>query len=215
MYASLKVRNTSAGPTGSDLFYGIDWDQHFPVQLKEKDGSPTRRRIVRSTAKEIFAFYEKHYDEIFLRDGKTHPFFVEPMTAQRLHYYELMGDFFAFLDGDQMVGVFVGNPLDWSTYYLRSTGLVTTHQGLGFSHTFFNLLFSTFKKNGVRRLEADVSPGNFIEIEFLNKRGFRPVGYHASDRWGTMLRFCKFLDSQCEETFLYQLCDGPRLTRKE
>jgi len=215
LYASLKRDHTPTIPNGSQMLYGINWDDHFPVELREKNGTVSNRRIVRSSAQEVFDFYGKHYDEIFLRSGQPHPFFVEPMNEQRLRYYEIMGDFLAYVDQDQVVGVFVGNPLDWSTYYLRTSGLLPSHQSLGFTGNMLDVLFPVLRSHGIRRAEVDVAPGNYIEIEYMSKRGFRPTGYHSSDRWGTLLRLCKYLDSQCEETFLNQLCDGPRLIRKE
>ncbi len=215
MYASLKRENNQASWNGSQMLYGIDWNNHFPITLNSKNGNTSPLRIARSSAREVFDFYGKHYDEIFLRSGHPHPFFVEPMNEQRLRYYEIMGDFLAYFDGDQIVGVFVGNPLDWSTYYLRTSGLLPSHQGQGFTGAMLDVLFPVLRSHGVLRAEVDVAPGNYVEIEYMSKRGFRPTGYHSSDRWGTLLRLCKYLDTRCEETFLNQLCDGPRLIRKE
>lgn len=198
---SVTLNAGAAGRTLTEKVFNLRWSDHFP--LKFENGWT----VERSSFEECASFTSLHYDELFLGDQDS-PFLWGDSTEARRRYYREAGDFFAFRDQNEIFGVFAGTLHDWSTYYLRHTLLLTEYQGHGFYQKFFNHIVGILDSKGVPRLEGEISPLNQKHLHIFMKAGFVVSGLNLTERWGSMLRLTRFLDSQRMDVFSKQFCHG-------
>jgi ribosomal protein S18 acetylase RimI-like enzyme len=182
----------------------IDWLNYFPLLLSSHE------EIRESDHKTVLGFMNQNGNNIFNRSTEENGFMLEKHNPAKTNFYDEAGDFFVFLSHQEIVGTFVGNVSDWSTYYLRSCAIIPEFQGRGYFSKFLQHLISVLKKHGVKRVEGDVSPSNIAEVHLFNKLNFNVTGYRASDRWGSVIHFTKFIDEENEVFFLDRFCDGVR-----
>ena len=173
----------------SKEFYGISWEDYFPRNLAP--GSS----VELSNFEEFSEFLKKH--EARSLDEKT-----------RVAYYRIAGDYFAFRHEGVLAGVFVGTPVDWSTYYLRYALILPEFRLKGLWQGFLTHFLSVLKKYGIERVEGDVSPSNLGQIHTFNKMQFNITGMQVTERWGTVLKFTKYLSGASESQFLDRFCEG-------
>src|SRR3954467_14883546 len=107
----------------SHRLWGIDWKAYFPFRLSD------RITVDTTDYETVGRFSAQYFPRIYGLDPAASPFLVSDNTEARARYYALAGDFFVFRDGGRAVGVFVGTPLDWSSYYLRNASLLPEYQG--------------------------------------------------------------------------------------
>jgi Acetyltransferase (GNAT) family len=104
--------------------------------------------------------------------------------------------------GDRTVGVLVGAPEDWSTYYVRTFALTPEYQRPGLLRRFVReCLFEPLRAHNVERVTADTSPSNIAMSRTLSELHFYVTGHQLSERWGPLVRYTKFLDPACEAAF--------------
>ena len=187
----------------------IDWSEHFPPVLSKQD-SPDTEEVRLSDQETVRNFMLQNGDYIFEKCQWQTQFLSEEYSMGKFNYYDGVGDFFAFHAQNKIVGTFVGNVSDWSTYYLRSCAILPEFQGRGYFSKFLMKLFSVLSDNGINRAETEVSPSNIGEIYLFNKLNFNITGYRTSERWGTSIHFTKFLNASHEKSFLDRFCDGVR-----
>jgi hypothetical protein len=113
------------------------------------------------------------------------------------------------------VGLFIGNPVDWSTYYIRSTAFLREYQGRTLYQRFLAQLFALLAEAGVSRVEADTAPSNLQCVAALMRQRFSASGTVLSERWGALSRFTRHLDPDAEETFLRQFCASGAIHRQQ
>jgi RimJ/RimL family protein N-acetyltransferase len=100
------------------------------------------------------------------------------------------------------VGVFIGAPEDWSTYYVRIFAMARDYQQRALSRRFLReCVFDALLKHSVQRVIAETSPANLAMTHMLNELRFHVTGHQLSDRWGPLVRYTKFLDPTCEAAF--------------
>jgi hypothetical protein len=158
------------------------------------------------------AFTRDHYAGIFASMPGDTRFPAEPMTAAKTRFLA-ESDRFAFRDGHDMVGLLVGNPLDWSTYYWRSVALLPQYQGRGLVAAALVHTDPILRDAGVVRVEGDAAPINYRQVRLLMRLGYCVTGSTISERWGAMLRLTKFLCADAEGRFATQFCRDPFLAR--
>jgi RimJ/RimL family protein N-acetyltransferase len=186
----------------SDLFWGLDWTRHFPLELTD-DGI-----AVHATSYEAAApFVGEHYRAIFHEDANS-TFSTTRLNQQKANYYRLAGDFFEIKKEERTIGLVVGTPVDWSTYYIRSAAILPEFQRRQLAPEVLRILFVHLGAAGVDRVEADTSPSNLRVVRILTDLGFNVTGSVLSERWGAQVRFTRFLDAPSEEVFLRQFCMG-------
>lgn len=193
----------------SELLWDIRWGEYFPKQLTS-DGI-----LVASVSYEdAIPFIQEHYSQIF-QDSDDSPFYGGKITAARSRYYRIAGDFFAFKDGEKIIGILIGNPSDWGTYYLRSSGLLPEYEGKNLVQRLLPLLFTRLREANVERVESETAPSNMPMVYMLTRHRFNVSGTVLSERWGVLTRFTKFLDEASESVFLRQFCSGVRYQGKQ
>jgi hypothetical protein len=190
----------SSGPL-SMLLWGFSWSEVLPCDV----GSGVR--VTGSNFDSALPFIREHYAEIFHEDPNISPF-VTKIDAARQRYYRAAGDFFEFVHDGCTVGLLIGTPIDWGSYYIRSAAALPRYQGKQIIQRFFPVLFEQLKRAGVERVEADTSPSNMATMHLLTRLRFNMTGTVLSERWGANVRFTKFLDAASEAVFLDQFCSG-------
>jgi len=192
----------------SEALWGIRWSDLLPFDL----GGGAHVRVSSLTA--AAPFVRDHYARIFEDDG-TSPFRNDVLTPIKARYYDLCADFFEFVLDGSTVGLLVCDPLDWSTYYIRSAAILPEHQGRALVQRFFtNLAFERLAQAGVSRADIDVSPSNVAMLHIATRLRFNPTGTVLTERWGALTRFTKFLSRDAHQVFLEQFCSGVNYQRR-
>jgi hypothetical protein len=184
----------------SSMLWGIDWAEHLPLEIV------SGVHVVQSTYEASAPFIREHYRTIF-EENAASPFATR-LTGQKERYYRVAGDFFEFKDENETVGLLVGTPIDWSSYYIRTAAALPRYQGKKIIQRFFPKMFDILRNAGIERVEADTSPSNMATLHLLTRLRFNPTGTLLSDRFGATMHFTRFLDEASENVFLRQFCTG-------
>lgn len=184
----------------SECLWNIDFSAHFPMVVSD-DGVT----IDHAGPEEALEFTGEHYGALF-GDPEASQFFAGDSRAARERYLKHACDVFVFKDGPRAVGLFIGNPVDWSTYYIRSTAFLPEYQGRALYQRFLAELFALLAEAGVCRVEAETAPSNLQCVAALMRQRFVVSGTVLSERWGALTRFTRHLDPDAEKTFLTQFC---------
>lgn len=185
----------------SQMLWGIDWSVLLPLTMG--DGIVVHG----STFEQALPFIREHYAAIFHEDAHS-PFSTSRAGSQKERYYRLAGDFFEFKDGDRTMGLLVGTPVDWATYYIRSAAVLPEYAGRRTIQDLLPMLFDVLRSAGIERVQADTNPSNLATIHILNRLRFNVTGTSVTDRWGAQVHLTRFLDEDCEDVFLRQFCGG-------
>jgi hypothetical protein len=101
------------------------------------------------------------------------------------------------------IGVFVGAPEDWSSYYIRIFAVVQAYQRPALIRRFGReCVFGPLAEHHVERVIADTSPANLAMSRCFTELHFHVTGHQLSDRWGPLVRYTRFLDPACEAAFM-------------
>jgi len=202
------VSERRARASMSATLWGVDWASHLPMQLGEGVS------VHFSSFDECVPFVRKHYARIF-HEADSSPFAHTHSEPTKERYYRVAGDFFAFRLGDETIGLLVGTPVDWSTYYLRSAAILPEHLGKGIIPGFLPPMLDILRDAGLERVEADTSPSNLAVMSILTRLNFNVTGTVLSDRWGAHVHLTRFLAKDREEVFLRQFCSGIRFQQQD
>jgi hypothetical protein len=138
------------------------------------------------------------------------------VSARKLEYLRDACDLIELRHADETVGVFVGAPEDWSSYYVRMFAVRRDFQRPSVIRRFVReCLFTPLAEHAVERISAETSPANIAMSHLFTELHFHATGHHLSDRWGPMIRYTRFLSAACEEQFLRKFgagapADSPR-----
>lgn len=198
--------------TGSlaERIWKIRWDEIFPLAMSQSGSFIDRISFERAGA-----FAAAHYAELFETEADDTRFLWQESNAAKARYYRDCADCFGFFADNELVGIIIGTATDWSTYYIRTSGILKAYQGHFFVQKFLDALFEHLPRYEVARLEAETSPSNIFTAQLFARLRFNMTGMVLSERWGTNLRFTKFLSEKHEEIFLKQFCSGVRPQLKE
>lgn len=121
---------------------------------------------------------------------------------RKAEYLKDACDLIELRHGDNTIGVFMGAPEDWSTYYVRIFALRRSFQRPAMTRLFIrDCLFDPLTEHGVERICADTSPANIAMSRLLTELHFHVTGSQLSDRWGPLVRYTRFLSPACEAEF--------------
>jgi len=129
-------------------------------------------------------------------------------SPARQTFYRHLGDFFAFRNEGSLVGFLVGNPIDWSSYYIRQVGVLPDFQHNKLCQTLVSSLAIYLRRHGVARIEIDIAPNNHKNIHIFNKLGFKIAGTLLTERWGAVVHLVKLLEDDNNRVFQQQFCHG-------
>ncbi len=188
--------------TLSFRLWALDWGRHLPESV---DGIVVD---VGSYSRDVEPFIAEHYPSIFEDPFVEQRFLAEKMTDAKRRFLREM-DPFVFRDCGRVVGVVLGHPLDWSTYYWRSIAILNEYRGRGLLTSFMGQCNSVLRGESVGRLEIECSPANIPMMNVLLKLGYVVTSTSPSDRWGVLVRWTKFLNAEANGVFLRQYCVVP------
>lgn len=184
--------------------WDLDWNRKLPWQLDDAVS------VESGSFDQALPFMQEHYGEIFGGTEESR-FLVEPMSeAKRRFCSEL--DIFLFRADGRAVGILMGHPTDWSTYYIRSTAFIEEYRARGLMRIFLVPFWKALRDAGVDRVESEVSPTNKPTLALQMKEGFIVTSAGMSERWGAVLRLTKYLSSEPERVFARQFCSMPTRT---
>lgn len=183
----------------SELLWGIRWAELLPVECAEGVS------VHAATYDQAMRFVRAHYADIFPSVPGT-PFGKVEETPAKERYFRHAADFFEFKKGEEVVAILTCDPIDWSSYYIRSAAALPSFQGHSAIQRFFPFLFAELARAGVERVEADAAPTNPTSMQHLTRLGFRVVGTILSERWGAVVHLVKFLSPERESVFVSQFC---------
>lgn len=200
-------RAEGASPvTMSKRYWDLDWSNHLPWAFEDV-------RVETATAEEATAFIGVHYAKIFAPVGGERRFLADPLTeAKRRFLLEL--DLFAFRNQNDMVGLLMAQPSDWTSYYFRTVAILPEYRDRRLLSRFLERVYEPLRDAGVERVEGDCSPTNLPMARVLVGQGYVVTSTSNSERWGLVLRYSKFLTDDANEAFKRQYClTSPALSR--
>lgn len=211
--ATQRAEDPAKGPDPGAVAYAplsvALWDIAWSDVLPHRFG--TDGAVVHlSTFEKVRPFIERNYARIFEESAEDGPFSQGTrINRAKARYYTIAGDTFEFLYREETIGVLVCTPLDWSTYYIRTAATLPEHQGRQWVWRFVSeVLFDHLARHGIERVEFDVSPANMAMIHLATRNRCNPTGTLLTERWGSQIRFTRFLSPQSEDVFLRQFCNG-------
>jgi len=141
---------------------------------------------------------------------------LEPSVAHTKRWYlGAASDLLELRKRGETIGVMIGSPEDWSTYYIRIYAVSPEHQRSIVTGRFAKFLLDRLAECGVQRVVTDTSPANTSAALRLSELQFRVTGQQLSERYGPLIRYTKFLDPAAEAAFLARFAGSapPRATR--
>jgi len=189
----------------SSKLFGIDWNKYYPHKIVGKPFT-----IRKTTYSEVQEFIKKNRDKLDLSKYGEGLFQSMEESRERDIYYKQFVDCFIIENDKDKVGIFMSNPSDWSTYYLRYSIFILEYRNLGLFTYVHKYLLEVLNNYNIHRVEADVSSSHIGNIHVYTKLKFILTSTILSDRWGATVRFTKYLSDKHELTFFNQFCDGVR-----
>jgi hypothetical protein len=141
---------------------------------------------------------------------------LEPNVADTKRWYlGERSDLLELRKEDETIGVMIGAPEDWSTYYLRIYAVAPSHQRPIVTRRFAECVLKKLAACGVQRVVTDTSPANASAALRLSELQFHVTGQQLSERYGPLIRYTKFLDPAAESAFLSRFAGSapPRANR--
>jgi ribosomal protein S18 acetylase RimI-like enzyme len=183
-------------PTHSLQLLGLDLTVGLPKKLSN-DGV----LAVPGDFNRIVAFLRKNYA---MFSEESHGAGPSEVIQQSKHtYLSACCDLIELRHKGETVGVMIGAPEDWSSYYVRMFAMLPAYQRPGLTRRFVReCLFEPLARGGVERVVAETSPANIAMSHLFTELRFRVTGNVLSDRWGPLVRYTKFLAPACEAEFL-------------
>lgn len=182
--------------TLSQRWWGLDWREVLPFHFD--DG-----RAEFATMDDVLPFMKEHYPSIFGVKDLESRWLDSPMTDAKRRFCAEMDCFLFRVDGE-VAGVAMTHPWDWTTYYLRSTGILPQYRERRVITQFIERIEKPLRAAGVERIESEVSPANAPMIRAFANLGYIVTGQVATERWGLLLRYTKFISDDASAVFRRQ-----------
>lgn len=184
----------------TEQLWNFDWADYLPDNLN--------RDIVvrRSSLSEMEDFARNHFERIYRQNPTSSRFAWFEQTESKSRFYATQGDFIALECRGAIIGMFVGNAIDWSSYYIRNIAILPEWQGRGTFQQLLAWVFATMERIGVDRVEADVSLSNIASLKGSLNAGFTVVGHSVSERWGALALLRKVISPTHRAIFNRQFC---------
>jgi hypothetical protein len=190
------IAKPAASPVLSNRLWDLDWRRVLPWTFEEV-------KVESASFEDAIPFMRDHYASIFGVHAGEARFLASPMTEAKRRFCD-ESDVFLFRVSGRTVGLFLANPADWSTYYMRSVAVLPEFRERRLLTRFMELSYAPLREAGVERIEGECSPANAPMIRMLVGQGFLVTSTANSERWGATVRFTKFLSDEAESVFLRQ-----------
>jgi hypothetical protein len=182
--------------TLSAKIWGFDLCKDLPRTLASNG-----IEAARGDATRIRGFLERHFPSLTEESLGSQP--SETVLDAKRWYLRTACDLIELQHAGETVGVFVGAPEDWSSYYVRIFALLPRFQRPGLVRRFTrDCVFEPLRAARIERVVADTSPANIAMTRSFCEQNFYVTGHQLSERWGPLVRYTHFLDPSCEKAFL-------------
>jgi hypothetical protein len=195
--------------TLSDEFWNLDLARGLPRVISRDGVSIAAGEITR-----IRQFLKTVFPSLTEEGLGAAP--LEPSVAETKRWYlGERSDLLELRKEDETIGVMIGAPEDWSTYYLRIYAVSPAHQRPTVTRRFAECVLKKLAACGVQRVVTDTSPANTSAALRLSELRFHVTGQQLSERYGPLIRYTKFLDPAAEAAFLSRFAGSapPRANR--
>jgi hypothetical protein len=182
----------------SSRLWDLKWKRVLPWRFEEVAVEP-------SSFDDALPFVQQHYARIFGAQGSEARFLKDPLTETKRRFGCEM-DVFQLRAPEGVIGVVMGHPTDWTTYYMRTVAILPEYRDRRLLTRFMERSYEPLRAVGVERIEGECSPANLPMMRMLIGQGFMMTSTSNSERWGYVARFTKFLREEAEVTFNRQFC---------
>jgi hypothetical protein len=199
---------TPATRTLSDAFWRCDFTAGLPRTISKDGVEVTAGRLDR-----IRGFLTREFPTLTEEGLAAAP--LDPQLAHTKRWYLGQAcDLIEMRKDDETIGVMIGAPEDWSTYYLRIYAVSPRYQRSILTRRFYECMVEPLLACGVQRVVTDTSPTNASAARRLSEMQFHVTGQQLSDRYGPLIRYTKFLDPAAEAAFVSRYAGSapPRAT---
>ena len=181
-------------------WFGLDWTEHLPWQV-------CGVTVDVGDFAEILPSIQRLYPALYGRAATDDRFLPDPMRPAKFRFYQ-EADVFVFRDADEMIGLQVAHPTDWSSYYVRTVALLPQYRGRGIVAAITRRMSELLARVGVERIEGDIPPPNIPNVIAQTKLGYVATGMLNTDRWGAMTRLTKYISDGADSVFRDRFCYG-------
>lgn len=181
--------------TLSSSLWGEECFSHLPLTL---EGRKTMS-AVRGDWNQALEFLARFPQ---LREETQDRAISQNMAYAKRRYLRTYCDLLELRCDGETVGLFIGAPEDWSTYYCRILAFDPQRTARPLIRKLFNAcLIDPLTRLGVERLVGDTAPTNAIMNRWFMDLGFQITGQKLTERWGPFVQFTKFLGTQQQQAF--------------
>ena len=184
----------------SRRWLGLCWGDHLPWDVGGV-------RIELATIEDALPFIRDAYPTIFRTEAGDDRFLADPMTESKLAFYR-ESDVFLIKDGTAQVGLQIGHPTDWSSYYVRSVALLPDYRRRGIVPELTTRMVDVLAHAGIQRIEGDIPPANVANMLAQTRLGYVATGVLNHDRWGSTVRLTRHISTDSSDVFRQQFCMG-------
>jgi hypothetical protein len=186
---------SAGGATLSNKIWGLDMTEGLPCVLSSDGIEAVAGELAR-----VQAFIAEQFGSLTEEANATQPH--ASTAAAKQWFLGCASDLIELRHNGRTVGVLVGAPEDWGSYYVRVFAMSPAFQRPGLIRQFARkCLFGPLRAHHVERVVADTSPTNLAMTRLFSELRFHVTGHQLSDRWGAMVRYTKFLDPARELAF--------------
>jgi hypothetical protein len=199
MVAAIDLQRAETRAPANNLSWRVlrlDWSCVLPWQFEGVT-------VELGTFGDACDFMREHYLSIFGRQADR--FLTEEMSPAKRRFGDEMDTLLFRADG-RTVGLLLGHPIDWSTYYMRSVALLPNWRDRSLLATVLHRTYGPLADAGIDRIEGECSPTNHPMMRTLTREGWCVTSTSASERWGVTVHLTKFLRAEAEEVFARQFC---------
>lgn len=189
----------------SELIWGVNWKNYLPCSLGSSD-----YKLVFTDSKEFFKLKKSELSFLITSEETTDQFLKEINKVEKNNYLENVSDFFIIKKNQVIVGLVICELMDWSTYYLRYIFLDPNHRGQELTKSFVIFIEKILSNFNVDKLVCEISPINSAQIIRMSELGFICTGNTLSERFGTLIKFTKFLKPDPLKVFGQQFTQSYR-----
>ncbi len=162
--------------------------------------------LTKISFQETLSFFQKNSKKIQRSDNSENPYYKEGFLPYKQKYFEYLGDCFGFYKNGNLIGVSLCAPTEWCTYYIYYISILPKFRGSELTLQWLEQLEKTLRPTILSKLEADISPNNVHNVQRVSKFGFLNCGVKITERFGTLIRFVKYLKDDQEELFQRNFC---------
>lgn len=190
--------STTSG-TLSHVLWGKDFLEHLPYRLSHKHDV----EVVRGEWDRVQEFLS-WFPELQERPRRGHASNPEVDQAKQV-YFESFCDLMECRRRGETIGIFIGAPEDWSTYYCRVLAIRPDLNTRSLLRRFSKeCVEAPLRRLGVERLIGETGPSHTAMARLFLELGFHVTGQRLTERWGPLTRYTKFLDASCSEQFRHR-----------